>query len=950
MLARDTETVCMQFWGFLSLAFKRLKSRIGLTAIFVLGVALNIGVLVCVPVFVDAISLQILQEEIARKSDTQDCPPFPVRYQAMPKYGQAMTLEEADYDRQWIGDTLARTLRLPVRSSYVQNDSPVFYLTAREDDARYKNPLLSPVQVTLVRDVAEHIAILEGAPFGSDANPASLNVWIERPLAESLAMQVGEVFRLTNPQDRGASPIPVRIAGVWEAVQAKDRLFWPEHPSRLLEKRLLTTEEQYRAFIYPARAEKTYAHIWYYVMDDRQMSFAHAERYIKGLLEVEREVIARIPNGRMDFSPLAELEQGLKRKASLAAILLNFSLPLLGILFYFVASASAMGARFQRQEIAMLSSRGSSRSQILGLKLLETAIILVLGLPIGVGVGLWLARLMGYAQGFLVFAPREPIAVRPEALDWRLVGAGLVLSALAQVVPNWFATRLSIVTYEQWNARRPAVLSGMRLLLIGLLVVATYYAYRRLAALGSLSLIGWQLGDPTHDPLLLLAPSLFLFAAPLIASELFVILIRPVSLVARSLPDVSTYLGCMMLGREGEQYRTPVFLIVLCLSLGIFFASLGKSADVWLVDRRTYEVGADLVFTLEADAGGLGSAPTSLLGHNMLLLPTSDYETIAGVVKAARVAEFMAGIADKRLPEFRLLAADRLDWAQVIYFRPDFSRYAFGELLNRLGARDDALLVPTRLAQELQIIEGDRLVLNLRLDREVMHTLKFTVSGSYDWFPTMYEKQAYVVVANLHYLQTEMGGALPYGIWMRVEPGADTERILRDVMHLGVTPVLKGDLWRKVAYDRARLERVGMYGMLSICFLAGAALAGLGLLIYSLAAIMSQRVRYAVWQALGMRHREVIGAVSVEYMLTLLYGLLAGAGGGLAASRLYVPLFRLTDAVGQPIPPFLPLINWQDAIWLVVAMGATIVLIEVALLWRVSRGRVFEALRMGNRE
>lgn len=411
----------MRFWGFLSLSFKRLKSRIGLTAVFVLGVAFTIGVLVCVPVFVDAVSLQILQEEIARKSDTQDCPPFPVRYQAMPRYGQAMTLEEADYDRQWIGDALARALRLPVRSSYVQNDSPVFYLTAREGDARYKNPLLSPVQVTLVRDVAEHIAILEGAPFGDDANPAYLNIWIERPLAEGLAMQVGEVFHLANPQDRGASPISVRIAGVWEATEAKDRLFWPEHPSRLLEKRLLTTEEQYRAFIYPARAEKTYAHIWYYVMDDRQMSFAHVERYIKGLREVEREVIARIPNGRMDFSLLAELEQGLKRKASLAAILLNFSLPLLGILFYFIASA--MGARFQRQEIAMLSSRGSSRSQILGIKLLETAIVLALGLPMGLGVGLLLARLMGYAQGFLVFAPRDPIAVRPEALDLGLVVA-----------------------------------------------------------------------------------------------------------------------------------------------------------------------------------------------------------------------------------------------------------------------------------------------------------------------------------------------------------------------------------------------------------------------------------------------------------------------------------------------------------------------------------------------
>ena len=75
-----------------------------------------------------------------------------------------------------------------------------------------------------------------------------------------------------------------------------------------------------------------------------------------------------------------------------------------------------------------------------------------------------------------------------------------------------------------------------------------------------------------------------------------------------------------------------------------------------------------------------------------------------------------------------------------------------------------------------------------------------------------------------------------------------------------------------------------------------------------------------------------------------------GAGGGLVASYLYVPLFRLTDDVGQAIPPFLALVNWQSANWIVLAMGFTLLLIEAGILLRVIRLRIFETLRLGYRE
>jgi len=63
-----------------------------------------------------------------------------------------------------------------------------------------------------------------------------------------------------------------------------------------------------------------------------------------------------------------------------------------------------------------------------------------------------------------------------------------------------------------------------------------------------------------------------------------------------------------------------------------------------------------------------------------------------------------------------------------------------------------------------------------------------------------------------------------------------------------------------------------------------------------------------------------------------------------------VPLFRLTDQMERVIPPFIPLVNWRSGGWIVLAIGLTFLLIEATTLVTLSRLRIFEALRMGNRE
>jgi len=951
--------------AFLSLAGKRLKHRPGLTSLLILSYALTIGLAVCVPVFADAISMQILQEEIEQKTKMQGCPPFAVRFYAMPDAdaGGEMSLEEAAYVKDWLGDTLVRETGLPLRLVYAQNEGRVLYLQPKPGDTRYDQQILGQAQPVLVENIGQHIRVVAGEPFGEAGATDQFAVWIERKYADDLAIQAGESYDLNVPWRREIGTLSVKVAGIWEALDAGDP-FWYENPASLFVDRVLTTEAQYRQYVLPLTPGKTYYNYWYYVLDDTKMSFGHAEKYIKALEMIEREVSKRLPTGGMDFSPLRELKQGLQRKASLLAVLFGFSLPLVGVLVYFMASLSATVVHLERQETAILTSRGTGRLQVMGVTLLETAILLVLAIPLGITCGLLLARLMGYTQSFLKFVPRAPTRVHLAAIDWRLVSLGMGVSALSRLVPSWSATRFSVVAWERWSARRQGLLGVARLLLMGFLAVATAYTYYRLTRIGSLGLIGLKSSDPTFDPLLLFAPSLFLLAVALLASELFALLMRPLAWLGKLQTGATGFLSLIGLGREGGQYRTPIYMLVLCLSAGILFASLAKSADTWLMDRRQYEYGADLTFKprdFVPDVSPVFQIPSAQasLGQGSgqeneeiraLQVPLSDYEKIEGVAKAARVAQYWATIPAQRIPNLLLLGIDRADFPQVCYYRSDYSALSFGELMNRLGATPDGVLLPSFIANQLQISEGDKLPVQLRIGMDTSEPIQFTLVGTFERFPTMLSEQRAVIIANLDHIQMETGGNLLWDIWLRLKPGADGERILEDVSRMGVTPLSSEILAPKIRRDQDRLERVGIFGMLSICFLASAALVSAGLVVYSFASLSSRGFRFAVWQALGLRRSEVIRVVSLEHLIMLLYGLIAGIALGVLATRLYGPYFRLIESVQMPVPPFIPLMDWDKAFWMALVVGGALIVMQGGVLFRVARARVFEILRLGTRE
>jgi putative ABC transport system permease protein len=455
--------------------------------------------------------------------------------------------------------------------------------------------------------------------------------------------------------------------------------------------------------------------------------------------------------------------------------------------------------------------------------------------------------------------------------------------------------------------------------------------------------VTWQAdAEAVNDPLIFLAPSLFIVAAGFVAALLFPLLMHIADALGQFLSP-SLYIGLRELARQTGAYTSVLFLLVFCLGLGTFESSIARSADSWLVDRLRYQVGADYSFK-QGTAPPESSGPT---GVDSWLMPVDEYRKLPGVTDATRVGHHTALPLPEDLPSIDLLGIDRLDFGRVAHFRRDYADLTLGELLNRLALEPNALLITADYLERATLSVGDTLPLDVYIEGTAKR-MEFTIVGTIDYFPSLYPAEGPIGVTDLDFIHDQCGGIQPHSIWLRTEPATDIENLERELERMGVVAVNERNFRAMLTEDLQRLERVGIFGNLTVGFLSGSLLAWLGLLLYTTASLVSRVHRFTILRAIGLRTRQILATLSVEYLFVIGYGILAGAGIGVAASRLFVPYFQFTDNPSLQVPPFIPHIDWQRLVWIAIVYFVVLTISEIIVLASATRREVFQVLRMGN--
>lgn len=935
-----------RMWGTLTglaqLAFWRLRYYSGLSLLALIGVILAVGLVTSAAFFSQAVDQVMLDNELAEYSRITGRPPFAARVFSPSTPTTPLTLENAEAMGEHVAGILADEVGLPKRSITLLADSGALRLMPLPDDTRYSGGSLGNVSLVYLSGVAEHIEVSDGAPFDETPSSGALQVWLHGNLAARLGAQVDDRYLL--PTSAGDGQLPIQVAGFWQPLDPQSA-YWLSDPNQTLNDKLLVRRQDYLTWVEPRLEVKVRTATWQIVLDESRAIPARARDYKAGFESAATIIPRYLPDARLT-APTLSLEKFVGHQTALTTLLLGFNVPALGFLLYFLILTSAVIAYWQQRETSLLRSRGITRFSILNFTLLEACLLFLIGMPLGLLLGIGLARAMGYTVSFLTFEPRAPLPVTLHGFNLSLTVGTLGIVLLAKLWTVASTARATVVTQAREHARPTRGPFWYRTYLDLILVIPTVYAYQQFVRRGWLgALVQDRPGDLYQDPLLVLVPGLFIICMALIAMRLFPLLMRLLDLLAKHQPWFPSYLALRQLGRQSHAYINPLLLVIVSLALGVYTLSLAASMDQWLADRVAYRVGSDLSVLPYLASKANAEGPST--GSDWIP-PIGEFQSLPGVEHAARVARYVSVI---HLPngarEGSFMGIDRIDFPQVAFFRDDFARESLGSLMNRLAVTPDGVLVSQKFLTQNALQIGDRLDLLVMPDYGLSVRSQFTVVGVYDYFPTVFADEV-TIVGNLEYIISYFGVTMPHRIWFDLAPGVSGDDVIAAIPVTGVEGAEPLDVQGILSDEQAVMQRIGVFGTLSVSFLAAALMAALGLLTYSYASLHERLFQFSVLRAVGLHRREIVSQVALEYAVLTAYGAIAGVACGMLAARLFAPLFRVASGPNTPLPPLIPIIAQNQIIPLAVAFAAIMIVLEILIISTAFYHHLAEALRLGH--
>jgi len=974
--------------SILLIAAKRMWANKGLVLSLLLGWTAAVGLSLSVPLYADAVNYRVLREEL--ETAREGAPPFAFRFRYIGSWHGTVEWEDVQPADAYLRGTVAADIGLPLERvvRHFKTDNFRLFPVSEAAYADVRDPL-EWISLGFISELADHITLLEGAfpsPPHSTLCPGAkgpragqsctvsptgeaMEVLLYYQLADELGLQVGEEYVLFGRKAAGARDgesvqIPVRIAGVWQATDPQD-VYWFYSPGTF-DRTFLVPETSFLGRIRPMLEGEVYLGVWYLLLDGSAVHTDDVPPLLGRIAAAETRAASLLPKTVLDLSPAGAMEKYSFQAYLLTILLSVFAVPVLGLILYFVALAAGMSVRRQQTEIAVLRSRGTSRWQVLGVYLLEGLVLGTAAMGLGILLGQAIALAMGQIRSFLMLVNRPPLRVRLVWSSLRFAVGAVLLALLASLLPALSASGHTIVTHKQEQARALRRPFWQRYYLDFLLLVPPLYGYHLLRQRGTISvnLGGGVTSDPFHNPLLFLVPTLFIFALALLFVRLFPLLMTGLAWLAGWLPGTPPVLALRHLARSSVHYTGPLLLLILTLGLAAFTASMALTLDDHLVARLYYQVGADLHL---AESGESTSTPQDLFapqappqvgqvfqpeeeeeagGPKWLFLPVSQHLDVEGVQAATRVGEYTARSVLGNREEGTFVGLDRVDFPRVAFFRRDFAPGSLGGLMNLLALDPRALLVERGFLARNSLNVGDPLRLELTMSIE-RRTVDFVVAGVLSLFPSLYPEDGPFFVGNLDYAFQQMGDEYPYDVWLATDGQRSLEDVVADLQEIGFLIIRYDDTRETIVREQTQPARQGLFGVLSVGFLAAAGLTVLGFLLYAVFSFRQRFIELGVLRAIGLSVGQMTAFLAGEQLALIVIGAAAGTGLGVWASQLFIPFLQVRGGQHPHTPPFVVQVAWGD-IFQIYAVFGTMLLVAVAvMLVLLIRMRVFEAVKLG---
>jgi putative ABC transport system permease protein len=991
-----------RFFGFITLAFHRLRSQAGLVACILLGITIAVAFASAIPSFVNSAQSRVLRQLLLQSTGgdpnaegnalQRQGEPLDMRFTYLGSAYGVLSYNRFDELDQYMRTRIEGRTILPIIQTgiYIHTDEwRVWPAAGTRTETIYKDrdnndAPLTYASMDTMSGIFDHITLDEG-DWPQETKDGPVQVLVGRGFSEKYGVRAGDVFSLTmrqavtntkNAPERRFNAL-AQVTGVWAPTDPDDP-YWFITPSAIGQSFLVTPETYKNHIVNLIPYPITFAY-WYYALDDTAMRVEIVDRFISRIVTLRNEVFAQQPGMSLTTNIDAVLMKYQRGAGELTLLMIVFAFPLVVIILYFIVLVSGMVVRRQESELITFRSRGASSVNVLSLYGVQGVLVGLIALIIGLPLGYLIAGLMSSTRTFLDFSgpmrmswPGFLDTLDPEVLSFRFGVGAAVVAVLASLIPAFGASRANVVSANAdrgRNLRRPL---WQRLYLDLFLLIPVIYGYLQLRNSGSIQVMGRTLSqdDPLRDPVRYLLPMLLMTSIALLMARVFPFVMRLISRFTGRFggsfgPATSLLLAARELARSPRDYIGPLLLLIIATAIATFGASTAKTLDTHLIDTTYFRTGADLRLVEEGESNqpkfsdamfGVNPqpvAPQEKKPEYWTFWPVEDHASIEGVNAFGRMTTLRVEPRVARpAQDNQLIAIDAREFHDVMTpaFRDDYASASFGTLMNALTDPANGILVQEKFLDDHRLKLGDRLIVDV-LTTEGRVPVTYTLSGTYDYFPTLQPDKAGeekdVFIADIVYTFEKMGKAVPYDVLLATQPDYSGSAIADQARRLGFLVTEVNDARAIILEAQQTPERQGLFGVLTAGFFAAIVLTTVGFVLYALLSFRRRAVELGVLRTLGLSAWQMALYLIIALVSLVIVGTVTGSAAGVLASRLFIPFFQTNGQIVGDVPAFEVRIAWNELAWVYAAIGLALFIALASTLLFLRRLRAFEAIKLG---
>ncbi|RIX53226.1 ABC transporter permease [Paenibacillus nanensis] len=948
---------------------KMLQNKWLVFSLFV-GIIMSVALVSSMPIYSEGILSRMLKKDLERSQTVTNQYPGSVYSSfTFPSNRPDRHLSMFDQVDRVMKNDAASGFQLPLQEQVTDLVSASLRFKV-ENDPEPKNKFSATFKS--YSNLEQHIKLKDGRLPSKQPVEGVYEVLVtERALVEFDAV-LDTVFVIED--DRIAGTMKIKPVGVLEKASDDELFFRFGNLGDMNTSFIMPFETAYQLMLQDRLIPATSAG-WYTVMDYSKMEYRHIETYLSTYNLIRTTLLGQVTLYQMKLDAVAydTIELYLVRAENLNLLMWALNVPVMIMLAFYMFMVANLIAGRQKNEIAVLRSRGAARWQIIASYLVEGLLLCGASVLLGPFIGAMLTKVLGASNGFMVFISRVGLPIRMTETAF-LYGALAALGCLIiTMIPIIMATRVSIVDHKQQMARLVKTPLWHKMFLdVIALALAIYGLYTFKRRLEDLQALGLNSTDLNIDPLQFIVPALFIMGSGLLLLRLYPWTLRLLYWVGKKWWPPSLYATLIQVGRSSSQYQFLMVFLIMTIATGVFSASAARTINMNTEDRIRYGNGADIVMdvTWINDAppppvfGGppeqsvVQPAPEKI---NYLEPPFEPFLELPGVEYGAKVftkedAFFSAGDSNGTVT---LMGIDTDQFGMTTWFRDSLLDYSLNDYLNLMAGETDAVLISRTLAEQKGVEVGDA----IQLGWEGVSSQPFRVFGIIDYFPTFNPlpprsllqsadstepagNAPMLVVGHLSRIQLQLAME-PYQVWLKLKPGATTAELYAGIeeSELSVTNIVNTKEDLTLAKNDPFL--LALNGLLTLGFVISLLVSFIGFLLYWVLSLKGRTLQNGILRAIGLSVRHLIAMLAAEQILTSGVSVLLGIIVGNVASMLYVPNFQIVFNPSSLVPPFIVQIEEGDLIRIYWMVGMMLTIGIGILGFMLSKLRIHQALKLG---